>query len=77
MGAWLGRTSLLQRLRQSPANEDWRRFVDLYTPLMQHWARRRLGLAATDANDLVQEVFTVLVEKMATFQYDAGKSFRA
>jgi DNA-directed RNA polymerase specialized sigma24 family protein len=44
--------TLLQRLRRPSDQDAWLRFVELYTPLMQHWASRRLGLA--DANDLVQ-----------------------
>src|SRR4051794_32969877 len=68
--------TLLQRLRHraSPA-EDWQRFVQLYTPLMQHWARRRLGLH--DSDDLIQEIFAVLVQRLPEFDYDQGKSFRA
>jgi RNA polymerase sigma-70 factor (ECF subfamily) len=69
-------TSLLQRLGQSQDREAWKQFVDLYTPLMQHWAKRRLQLPDTDANDLVQETFAVLVEKLPTYRYDRTKSFR-
>jgi RNA polymerase sigma-70 factor (ECF subfamily) len=67
--------SLLYRLRQ-PANEDaWRRFVRLYTPLLHHWAQRT-GLPPQDADDLVQEVFTVLAKEMPRFEYDAQRTFR-
>jgi RNA polymerase sigma-70 factor (ECF subfamily) len=68
--------SLLERLRQSPEQVAWERFVDLYTPLFFAWARR-LGLDTHEAADLVQDVFAVLVEKMPQFQLDAQKSFRA
>src|SRR5438270_12313478 len=68
--------SLLEQLRQ-PADREraWKRFVQLYTPLMYHWARR-LGLASADAADLVQDVFTLLLRELPRFAYDAGKSFR-
>jgi RNA polymerase sigma-70 factor, ECF subfamily len=68
--------SLLERLRQ-PAEHDgaWRRFVQLYTPLLFHWARK-LGLSAEDAADLVQEVLVLLVQKLPDFTYDPKKSFR-
>lgn len=68
--------SLLDRLRRSPEQSAWERFVDMYTPLLFAWTNR-LGLSGHDAADLVQDLFTVLVEKLPTFQYDANKSFRA
>jgi RNA polymerase sigma-70 factor (ECF subfamily) len=68
--------SLLQRLRQPGAHEAWARFVQLYTPLLYHWARR-LGLQEPDAADLVQDVFTTLVQKLPEFTYDRRRSFRS
>jgi RNA polymerase sigma-70 factor, ECF subfamily len=68
--------SLLLRLRQPADEPAWRRFVDLYTPLLFFWTRR-LGLPESDAADLVQDIFTTLVQKLPEFHYDAGKSFRA
>jgi RNA polymerase sigma-70 factor, ECF subfamily len=70
--------SLLAQLRQPDSfqvSAAWRRFVQLYTPLLLRWARR-VGARAEDAADLVQDVFTVLAQKMPTFEYDAGKRFR-
>src|SRR5262245_40322296 len=68
-------TSLLQRLRQPSDGDAWDRLVRLYTPLLLYWARR-LGLQESDAADLVQDVLTVLVQKLPEFQYQPGKSFR-
>jgi RNA polymerase sigma-70 factor (ECF subfamily) len=68
--------SLIERLGQpSQSDAAWNRFVQLYTPLFFHWARR-LGLTSADAADLVQDVFTVLVQKIPTWTYDPAKSFR-
>jgi len=67
--------SLLRRLRSPIDQQAWERFVTLYTPLMNHWARR-LGLAGQDTDDLVQDVFTLLVRKMPEFRYDRRQSFR-
>lgn len=67
--------SLLVLLRQANDFQAWERFVQLYTPLMYHWARR-LGLQEHDAADLVQDVFTILVRKLPEFQYDPNKGFR-
>lgn len=68
--------SLLLRLRQPSAVHAWDEFVDLYTPLIYHWARRA-GLAEADAADLVQEVFALLLVKLPEFHYDGHGSFRA
>lgn len=68
--------TLLERLRQPGADEAWARFVDLYTPLLYSWARR-VGLRGQDAEDLVQDVLTTLVQKLPEFTYDPQKSFRA
>jgi RNA polymerase sigma-70 factor (ECF subfamily) len=50
--------------------------VDLYTPLLYHWARRA-GLQEQDAADLVQDVLTLLVRKLPEFTYDRQRSFRS
>jgi RNA polymerase sigma-70 factor (ECF subfamily) len=68
--------SLLERLRQPAEHRAWERFVQLYTPLLFYWARR-VGLGDADAADLVQDVFTLLVQKLPEFTYDRHKSFRA
>ena len=67
--------SLLERLRRPDDRDAWERFVQLYTPLLYGWARRT-GLNHDDAADLLQEVFTILVEQMPTFRYEPGGSFR-
>jgi RNA polymerase sigma-70 factor (ECF subfamily) len=67
--------SLLERLRQPAQEQAWARFVELYTPLLYHWARRT-GCADADAADLVQEVLTLLVRKLPEFRYDGRRSFR-
>jgi RNA polymerase sigma-70 factor (ECF subfamily) len=68
--------SLLERLRDPGEEEAWTRFVELYTPLLYYWARR-VGLARQDASDLVQDVLTLLVQKLPEFVYDRQKSFRS
>jgi RNA polymerase sigma-70 factor (ECF subfamily) len=68
--------SLLLRLRRPGEQRAWEQFVDLYTPLLFHWSLR-LGLKEADAADLVQDVFLELSRRLATFEYDCQKSFRA
>ncbi|HJT31984.1 MAG TPA: sigma-70 family RNA polymerase sigma factor [Pirellulales bacterium] len=67
--------SLLERMRKPGDADAWNRFVELATPLLSSWAHR-LGLQNQDAADLVQEVLSVLVEKLPGFTYDPNKSFR-
>jgi RNA polymerase sigma-70 factor (ECF subfamily) len=68
--------SLLERLKKPVDQSAWSRFVDLYSPLIYSWGRQ-VGLQDTDAADLVQDVFSVLVRKMPEFAYDEHGSFRA
>jgi RNA polymerase sigma-70 factor (ECF subfamily) len=67
--------SLLERLRRPDERAAWDRFVELYTPLLYHWAHR-LGLQESNAADLVQEVFLILVQELPRFSYQPGKRFR-
>jgi RNA polymerase sigma-70 factor (ECF subfamily) len=68
--------SLLERLRQPHNQQAWDRFAGLYTPLVFRWACQT-GLQESDACDLVQEVFVVLLQKMPDYVYDRRGSFRA
>jgi RNA polymerase sigma-70 factor (ECF subfamily) len=68
--------SLLLRLRQPEETTAWGRFVELYTPLLFHWARQ-LGQQDSDCADLVQDVFLILWRKLPEFEYDSGRSFHA
>lgn len=70
------RPSLLEKLRCTGDHQAWQEFVDLYTPLLYQWARRA-GLQDPDAADLLQDVFTTLVQKLPEFHYDKHRSFRA
>jgi len=67
--------SLLEQLRSPRPDQAWGRFVDLYTPLLYIWAGR-LGAIGPDADDLVQDVFTTLVQQLPGFEYDRGARFR-
>jgi RNA polymerase sigma factor (sigma-70 family) len=66
---------LLERLRKHADDaEAWLRLDALYRPLLHTWLRK-YALQPQDADDLVQQVFEVLVRKLA--QYDSRKgSFR-
>jgi RNA polymerase sigma-70 factor (ECF subfamily) len=68
--------SLLERLGQPAQTDAWNRFADLYTPLLYYWARR-LGLQESDAADLVQDVFLLLLHKLPEFPDNRTGSFRS
>jgi RNA polymerase sigma-70 factor (ECF subfamily) len=67
--------SLLEKLQGRGDAAAWERFVLLYTPLLSHWAHR-LSLHGPEAADLVQDVFTLLVQKLPDFRYDPALRFR-
>ena len=67
--------SLLLRLKTANDHQAWSRFVNLYTPLIFFWARKT-GLQAQDSADLVQEVLTIVFQKLPDFKYDRERSFR-
>jgi RNA polymerase sigma-70 factor (ECF subfamily) len=66
---------LLQRARQHDP-QAWVRLTRLYGPCVYRWARQA-GLQATDAADIVQEVFRALALNLADFRHDRpADSFR-
>jgi RNA polymerase sigma-70 factor (ECF subfamily) len=67
-------TSLFDRLPHDP--DAWPRFVQLYTPLLLHMAKK-VGLKAADAPDFVQEVMLHLYEKLPRFKPDPSRSRNA
>lgn len=60
--------TLLERVRQSEA-EAWRRFVDVYGPLVTYWCRRA-GLRNDDAADVLQETFRAVARGIEGFHHD-------
>ena len=68
--------TLLQRLCDQPVAGDWERFVRLFTPLLRRWAVR-FGVRDSSVEDLLQELFVVLIRKLPEFRYDPSRSFRA
>jgi len=60
--------SLLVRLASSPVETDWRRLVHLYQPFIVRWLGQA-GVPDSDRGDLVQEVLTVVVKDVPSFQH--------
>ena len=68
--------TLLHRLCDQPAPRDWERFVRLFTPLLRRWAVR-LGVSDSSVEDLLQDLFVLLIRKLPEFHHDPSRSFRA
>ncbi len=67
--------SLLERLCTAPDESAWRRLDDLYRPLIRRWLLRDPGIR-DEADDIVQEVMSVLVRELPGFQRQRTGSFR-
>lgn len=67
--------SLLHQLKSTQDSVAWSKFVVLYTPLVCQWVAQ-LNIRDSERDDVVQEVFLNLLNKIADFEYDASRSFR-
>src|SRR5437667_9006472 len=67
--------SLLDRLRDGGDRKAWQRFDDLYRPLIHRWIMRDAALR-DDAEDVVQDVMSVLVRELPQFRRERTGSFR-
>src|SRR4051812_29974892 len=68
--------SLLERLAASPGDDDWRRLVELYQPLLRAWLARA-GVPEADRDDLTQEILLVVFREVAGFERRGEGAFRA
>ena len=69
--------SLLQRLRRAePGDADWKRFDDLYRPLVRSWLCRVPGLSS-EVDDLTQETLIVIFRELPQFERRRDGAFRA
>lgn len=63
------RPSLLVRIRDLKNQRAWDEFVEIYTPLVYGYCRRR-GLQDADAADVSQEVMRAVALAIRKFEYD-------
>ncbi len=61
--------SLLDRVKDLADSQSWGRLVDIYSPLLHCWLRR-YDIQDSDANDLVQEVLSVVVRELPNFRHN-------
>ena len=70
-------SSLLEKVQNLGDSASWGRFVRLYWQLVFQTARKA-GLSEADAEDVVQETFSTVAEKMPGFAYDRKRgAFRS
>ncbi len=68
--------TLLGRLRRDPTDQAaWGEFVDRYGRKIYAWCRQ-WHLQDADAQDVTQMVLVRMAQRLATFTYDPGRSFR-
>lgn len=63
--------SLLDRVSDGKRSADWERFVTIYHPLLHRWIGPVL-LQPADADDVVQDVLTVVVAKLPEFHHNGS-----
>lgn len=63
------RPTLLLRMRDAADQQAWSEFVEIYGPLIRHFARRR-GLQDADAADLSQDVLHTVASHIGRMDYD-------
>lgn len=71
-------TSLLRDLKNNPDSLRWQEFVRIYTPYFKYIlrninAKNNFIINEDYFDDIVQEVFIVLVKNFPTFEYDKTK----
>jgi len=66
------RASLLASMQAGPGAASWREFFDRYSPAVYRIARLR-GLAAHDAEDIVQQTMLLIARHIERFDYDRDR----
>ena len=62
--------SLLERLASRSDEADWRRMLNIYTPLLRRWLAS-YQLPESDIDDVMQDVFQTLFKEIAKFRHNA------
>jgi len=68
------RSSLLLNLQQENDPGSWRKFVEIYRPLIVH-AARQTGVCTQDVDDVVQMVLLQLLKSLPGFSYQRERGF--
>ena len=66
---WLG------RLIETPTSAEWHHLSEVYGPLIAKWVERA-GVPSASVDDVVQEVFIVVLQKVGDFEHQHPGAFR-
>jgi RNA polymerase sigma factor (sigma-70 family) len=66
---------LLRRIRALRDNPAWSQFFALYEPLVAAWCSE-YGFDSESVDELRQRVWVEMAQRMPSYQYDPGRSFR-
>ncbi|MEQ8785317.1 MAG: sigma-70 family RNA polymerase sigma factor [Pirellulaceae bacterium] len=61
--------SLLGRASQPNADSSWNQLAEVYSPLLRRWLRS-YDVQPADADDLIQEVLTVVSQELPAFDHN-------
>ncbi|MGA2255234.1 MAG: RNA polymerase sigma factor [Thermoguttaceae bacterium] len=67
------RPSLLIRVRDPADRAAWQEFVEIYRPVILRLAQRK-GMQAADAEDIAQEVLTVVAKAVEQWEHDPQRA---
>ena len=71
------RMSVLARVQQTTVGDSWNEFAAIYDELIQGWLYRQ-GVKTQDADDIRQEVLSVVLRKIGHFEHNGRPgAFRA
>ena len=59
---------LVAAIMGDPQSAKWTEFVEVFTPILRNFSKKHFQ--DLDADDLIQETFRVLIEKMPNYRYD-------
>jgi RNA polymerase sigma factor (sigma-70 family) len=66
---WLG------RLIKTPTSAEWRHLSEVYGPLIAKWVERA-GVPTASIDDVIQEVFIVVLKNVGEFEHQHPGAFR-
>ncbi|MEM1069689.1 MAG: sigma-70 family RNA polymerase sigma factor [Planctomycetota bacterium] len=69
--------SMLARVQQTTVGQSWNEFAELYDGMIHGWLARQ-GVQSQDADDIRQEVMTVVLRRIGGFEHNGREgAFRA
>ncbi len=64
--------TLLHRVRDARDHEAWRRFLEIYAPLLESYGRAH-GLSASDVEEVRDQCLELVARRMPGFEYERAR----